>query len=258
MINDVATGFVFTEKLQNRTATHVTEALFRSLDNASFTPKYCTFDEAKEFQSEIMKSKLASRNIQPIYLSFIEKNSMTAEGHIARLNDLLRRALDQSKSWPASLPAATLALNSALRRYHTGEHTIQSPCFLFNGREAFVTMGKDENDFDAAEAMKAINKARYCDTLSLIQAVDERKSFKQGELILIHREFIRAAKKLGCKTRKLKIEAYWTTAKVIKQVDDQNYLVALKSGTQRKIHKRECRKICDDLLQQYKQRHENG
>ena len=258
MINEVATGFVFTEKLQNRTATHVTEALFRSLDNASFTPKYCTFDEAKEFQSEIMKSKLASRNIQPIYLSFIEKNSMTAEGHIARLNDLLRRALEQSKSWPASLPAATLALNSALRRYHTGENTIQSPCFLFNGREAFVTMGKDENDFDAAEAMKAINKARYCDTLSLIQAVNERKSFKQGELILVHREFIRAAKKLGCKTRKLKIEAYWTTAKVIKQIDDQNYLVALKSGTQRKIHRRECRKICDDLLQQYKQRHENG
>ena len=248
---DVASSYVFTAPLRSKKSDHVCDALFRIFHSNCYFPLLCSFDEGGEFTSLALAARLQRENINIAWKNYYEKNSNMSESSISRLNSLLRRSLDDSKQWVRFLQTATYSLNAALRRYHTGPDGIQSPCFMLNHREAIVTPSSDVNDLSASEIVKNINKERFLDCNSTLQAIDNRKTHKQNALVLVHREHVLACRKIGNSSRKYKLRSFWELARVIRTIDDQMLLLRLKTGVVRKVHRKITRPVGNDLYKEY-------
>ena len=156
---------------------------------------------------------------------------------------------------PESLPSARLALNATLRRYHLGPGGITSSSHVFNGREPTVVLN-DNTSFDIANTMMINNKATFNDTLSYINTEDNG-TFDIGQLIMIRKEFINGAVMAGKCTTKLKVKTYWTPARVLDQMNGNNYIVKLENGSLRKVHKIICKSLNDGIQQEPENRFEN-
>ena len=100
------------------------------------------------------------------------------------------------------------------------------------------------------------NEAAFNDTLSYINTEDNG-TFDTGQIVMIRKEFITGAVKVGKCTTKLKVKTYWTPAKVINQINGNNYTVKLENGNLRKVHRIICRNLDNGFQQEPESRFEN-
>ena len=119
-----------------------------------------------------------------------------------------------------------------------------TPAYLFSKRANLSQIPQDlESDFSINQTIKEINNMRFKDHNSLLQAVNNRKTFIKDELILVMREHVIAAAGKLAKARKFKLESYYSLAKIISIINNDMVLVRLFNGQTRKAHKRQIKLV---------------
>ena len=116
-----------------------------------------------------------------------------------------------------------------------------------------MTIPEVDQMFNIAEEMRRINKERFLDTLTILESIDKRRHLEIGKLILVHRKFVVASKKLGNKSWKTKLHQYWEIAKILSFKDERIVLLQLQDGATQRAHIREVRQIKPELYGEYKE-----
>ena len=73
---------------------------------------------------------------------------------------------------------------------------------------------------------------------NLLIPQDEQYSFEIGQRVLVWAEFVNLTKKLNC--LQFKYKPYWQRGRVLQRTGDK-YLILMKSGIKRAVHRRICR-----------------
>ena len=254
VITETSSKFAITEKLKNNSDKQIVTSIMKGLNNSSLVPKFYTLKGDLATRSKYIAEKLANKNMQQLTETVTSKNS-TKTAQLADNSTLLKNSLNKTDSWPESLPSATLALNATLRRYHLGPDGITSSSNVFNGREPTIVLNNDTS-LDIANTIMVNNETAFNDTLSYINTEDNG-TFDTGQIVMIRKEFISGAVKVGKCTTKLKVKTYWTPAKVINQINGNSYTVKLRNGSLRKVHKIICKNLNDDVQQEPESQFEN-
>ena len=241
VIVDTATGYLMTAPLKTKTAQDVARTCMTMFWNGSMCPKILGCDRGSEFISKTFQSALESHGIQFQAIDRQNKNSNLSENSNKRITELFRRNLENSNDWTARLAKNTYCLNNSLMSYATKTYT---PAYLFSKRANLSQIPQDlESDFSINQTIKEINNMRFKDHNSLLQAVNNRKTFIKDELILVMREHVIAAAGKSAKARKFKLESYYSLAKIISIINNDMVLVRLFNGQTRKVHKRQIKLV---------------
>ena len=248
---DVGSSYVMAQPMMRKDAKSLTKAIFDIFHLAAYFPILLIHDEGSEYRNAMLQNKLQNANIKTETFHHYDKNTNMAEANLSRLTNLFRKSLKNKDTWSQHLNKAVFCLNVSQKRYLKGS-AIYTPSYLFNKRQLQIISPEDNDEFEASQTIKKLNKERFLDTITILEAVDKRKSLEPNELLLVHRKFVIASLKIKNKSRVHKLREYWTICRLVEHISDRLLLVRLQTGEERKVHVREVRKIRQDLYEQYK------
>ena len=255
-IVDTATNYLLAAPLRTKSSNEVATACMTLFWNASAVPAEICSDAGSEFMNRKFQSLLGAHGINFRVIDKQNKDANLSENSNFRITSGFRKSLEDSTDWPEKLSRLVYALNNSLCAFGCKSYT---PAYLFSKRANMTNIPQDNDaEFSINQTIKEINHDRFKDHLSLLQAVDARKTFAKDQLCLVLREHAIAALGLKTKVRKFKLEVYWTVAKVVSIISNDMLIVKFADNSLRKLHKRQVKSLPQNqhekLLEAYNNR----
>ena len=254
VVVDMATNFIYTEALKDRTSSTVAGVLNTVIQRSARTADMVETDLGKEFIGETTKALMEIYHMKHEALPPLLKNCVKAEVANVRITNLLRKMLPEGKSWLEAYRSVTFALNITSMKFG---NIIASPAKLLYGSQPCIPLAKSTGDdrLDIAlrseemrETMDKIAKIRNVDEPSLYITCKHRlEEFVVGEKCLTWREFVLTQRLLHSQARKAKIMQKWCLAEVISKSGNE-YVIRTSDGKQRTMHRRAMKKIPSEVI----------